>query len=165
MHVPNAIVAPYIGTIQTDWLIIGLLLVILVATAVKWGTARACVVAVTMPVSAFLFSLINDSIGTSAIVSHFNAPFTQSLEFIGIIVFVYIMTHRMYRSYSGDGEGLWLAFLAGLATSFVVLVVWIHTPALGIIWEFSSQTKNVFGTNYAFWWMIISLFTLGYVRS
>ena len=135
------------------------------AIAIKWGTARACVVAVTMPVSAFMYSLINDSIGTSSIVSHFNFPITQSLEFIGIMVFVYIMTHRMYRSYAGEGERLWLAFLAGVATSAVVLVVWVHTPALGIIWEFSSQTKSVFGTNYAFWWMIISLLTLGYVRS
>ena len=165
MHVPTAITVPYVGIIQTDWLIIGLLIIILVSVAVRWGTSRACVVAVTLPVSVFMFSLINDSVGTAAIVSHVTSPLMQSLVFLGILVFVYIMTYRMYRGYIGEGEGLWLAFLAGLATSFVVLVVWIHTPALGSIWEFSSQIKSVFGSSYAFWWMIISLFTLGYVRS
>ena len=165
MHIPTSFIAPYVGVIQTDWLIIGFLLIVLVAVASKWGTARACVIAVTMPVSAFMFSLINDSVGTATIVSRFGSPLTQTLEFVGILVFVYIMTHRMYRSYTGEGERISLAFLSGIATIAVVMVVWIHTPALGIIWDFSSQTKSVFGTNYAFWWMIISLLTLGYVRS
>lgn len=165
MHVPVSFSLPYIGIIQTDWVIIGLLMIILVAAAVRWGTSRACVIAVTMPISTFLYSLMSESIGTSSLSSHLTSPLLQSLVFIGLLVFVYIMTHRMYRSYIGEGERFWLALLAGLATGLVVLVVWVHTPILASIWDFSAQTKGIFGPSYAFWWIVVSLFTLGYVRS
>lgn len=165
MHVPASFTVPYLGIIQIDWVIIGLLIIILTATAIRWGTVRTCVIAVTMPVSAFLFSLISSSAIASSVSSNMNSPLMQSGIFIALLVFVYIMTYRMYRSFLGEGERLWLAFVAGLAASFVVIVVWIHTPALASIWEFSKQTQSIFGSLYALWWMIASLLLLGYVRS
>lgn len=156
---------PYIGHMQTDWIIILSLVVIFTAVAIKWGTARTCVMALTLPVSAFLYTLVHDGFLLSTLDAKLTSPILQSALFGIICIFVYIMTHRMYRSYTNEGEHLLLAFLAGIATTCITLVVWIHTPALASIWSFLPLINMIFGASYALWWMIVSLLLLGYIRS
>ena len=156
---------PYTHYFQPDWSIIFSLVVIVTAIAVKWGTARACVIAVTLPVSAFIYTLVHDGFLVSSIDSHLSSPLMQSGIFAIISIFVYIMTHRMYRNYVNEGESIIFALLAGIATTCIILVVWIHTPALTSIWNFIPMIDTIFGATYALWWMLISLLVLGYVRS
>jgi hypothetical protein len=156
---------PYVGHIQPDSIIIAALIIGISAIAVKWGTARACVIAITLPVSAFIYTLVHDGFLASTVDTKLTSPLMQSALFGIIVVFVYITTHRMYRSFIHEGESIALAILAGIAATCVVLVAWIHTPALGSIWTFSSSISMVFGAAYALWWMLGALIVLAYVRS
>jgi hypothetical protein len=150
---------PYVGHIQPDSIIIAALIIGISAIAVKWGTARACVIAITLPVSAFIYTLVHDGFLASTVDTKLTSPLMQSALFGIIVVFVYITTHRMYSSFINEG------ILAGIAATCVVLVAWIHTPALGSIWTFSSSISMVFGAAYALWWMLGALIVLAYVRS
>jgi uncharacterized membrane protein YobD (UPF0266 family) len=156
---------PYITHIKPDTIVLVALVIGLTAISISWGTARACVIALTIPVSAFLFTLVHDAAFASTINEHLTNVWLQSGLFFLIAIFVYIMTHRMYRSYHNEGESLVLALLAGMATAIIVVVVWVHTPALVGIWTFNPFLTTMFGASYALWWFIVSFLLLGYVRS
>ncbi|MDB5188146.1 MAG: hypothetical protein JWO50_666 [Candidatus Kaiserbacteria bacterium] len=156
---------PYVGHIQPDSIIIAALIIGISAIAVKWGTARACVIAITLPVTAFIYTLVHDGFLVSTIDTKLTSPLMQSALFGIIVVFVYITTHRMYRSFVHEGESIALAILAGIASTCIVLVVWIQTPALMSIWNFSNTIDMLFGAAYALWWILGSLLVLAYVRS
>lgn len=154
-----------LANLPADWIAIAAFAILVAFDSLRSGTSRAIALALAMPASILFFSLLQHA----AVIGKFTAQFTslslQATLFGIVFAGTYILARRMAMRYSGNEGAVIQSVLAGAATAFVVVVLWLQVPALQSIWHLGAQVQNIFGEIYRFWWILGSYIALAAIRS
>ncbi len=153
-----------ISQVPVDWLVSGLIFIIVSADALRCGSIRAGAIAISLPLATFLYPMLSLTIGLSAITGHFQSQLAQDISFLVLEAILFACVHQMLYSFDRSASFL-LAMLCGLAATIVVLVVWAQSPILESIWHLSPPLQTVFGQSYRFLWLLGSYLALAFVSS
>lgn len=155
----------FFTSIPLDWFIIGGIVVILAIDSLRSGIARAISLALSAALASFLFSLFDTALFLKDIAALNASPMAQAIIFIVLIIACFMLLRRMGIEHyeSGVGEPV-QAILAAVAATAVLILVWVHSPELQGLYEFSGQIQSIFSDAYRFWWILGSFATLTFVR-
>lgn len=151
------------STLSIDWILVGVLVVIIALDAIRSGSARAASIALATPLTLLLFEALPHAIIIGPIVAQFSGASAQTLLFAAIFVVTFLFIYRIVDSFSGNGGAI-QAVVAGIAATAVVLVVWLQVPGLQSLWHFGSQMQVIFGEAYRFWWLLAAYAGLAFAR-
>jgi len=147
-----------------DWILIGVLVVVIALDAMRSGSARAGSIAIAAPLALLLSGAVSQAAFIGSVVGQFSGASAQALLFGAIFIVTFLFVNRIVDSFSGSG-GLVQATFAGIAATAVLLVVWLQVPGLQSLWHFGPQIQMIFGEAYRFWWLIVAYAALAVVRS
>lgn len=148
--------------ITADWALFGAIAVITGFDTFRSGTGRASAFILALPL-VMLFSALLPEAAFLGSVSSMAIPFAPAVIFGAITVCSYLLLRRMDNSY-GTGGSILASVLTGLAVAITLMVIWLEVPALSSVWNFGSEIRGIFADAYRFWWMIVSLGLLAFVR-
>ncbi len=151
-----------LSQIPLDWLIIGVFFVLVTIDAIRAGSVRAASLAISFPLSVYLYQLLSQSILISTIDKQFSSNLEQVLIFAILEVVVFVCLHQMLYSFDAY-TSIISAVVCGLAATVAVLSVWTNLPILQSLWHFTPQVQGVFGTSYRFFWLIAAYLALAFI--
>ena len=149
--------------LPVDWIIIGVLVIVIAFDAIRSGSARAATLALTAPLTLLLFGALSHAAIAGPVVAQFSAVSAQMLLFGAVFVVTFLFMSRIVDSFSGNG-GVLQGLLAGIAGTVVLLVISLQVPALQTLWHFGPQVQLIFGEAYRFWWLLVAFAVLAFVR-
>jgi hypothetical protein len=149
----------------SDWLLIGVFIVILTIDALRSGSTRATALALALPIALWLDGALPHTIIVGTIVSQFSGPLPHAVFFLVLLVLLFLIMYRVVASYGDSGGAPLLSLLASIACAIILVVVWIQVPGSDSMWQFGSQIQTIFAENYRFFWPLIAYIILAYVRS
>ena len=155
----------YFSSIPLDWIIIFAVAILLTIDSIRTGSARGVALALALPPALLINSFFYSAKFLSPLSSAISAELSQAIVFIAVMVAAYFLVRRMMSEYGHRGNSLMQAIICGVATTSLLVVIWLEVPALQSIWNFGTQTNVIFGDAYKFWWFIVSLFALAYART
>jgi hypothetical protein len=164
MNLP-ALFPTWLAHIPIDWIVIVVFALLLTFDAMRSGSGRASVIAVTFPIAAFLSNLLPHTIVIGSVITSLKTPYVQAGIFLILFAIIFIMLHRIIYNLGGISRGLFFSLLAGLSATIVAVVMWLQVPALTALWHFSSPVQSIFGASYAIFWLIGAYLILAFVRS
>lgn len=154
-----------LGAVPLDWLILGGILIGIALDTLKSGMGRAVAIAVSLPVTAFLFSLTESAFLLSAAGGFLNSAMMRLGLFAVLAGGMYFLVRRMGLDYIDVGHGAPVqALLTGAAATVVFVVVWLQIPLLTDFWRFSDQVNAVFLEPYRLIWLIGAYLALVFAR-
>lgn len=148
----------------TDWIVLGAVAALLSLDALRSGPARAATLALALPAALLLQHMLSIAAYLGPIVAGFGSSMKDIIVFAVIIVFLYVVVHRIVFSFSDSGGPL-PALIGGVAATIVLVVVWLQVPALDSLWHFGAQVEAVFAGSYRFWWLLVAYAGLAFARS
>ncbi len=162
----SALFPTWLTHIPFGWIVFVLLVLLLTIDAMRSGAAHASIIAITSPVSLFLFSLIPHTFLLESVIAPFLAS-TYVMAGILVVIFiaVFLLTNRMTATFGGSSGGLMNSFLAGISGTIALIVMWLQIPALVALWNPGNQIHAIFGLPYALLWFLGVFIILAFVRS
>jgi hypothetical protein len=160
-----ALFPSWFAHVPIDWIVIAAFVLLITFDAMRSGSGRASVIAVTFPVAAFLSNLLPHTFLIGNAIKSLTTPLIQGGIFILLFVLIFICMHRIIYNLGGISRGLFFSFLSGISAVIVAVVMWLQVPALNALWHFSTTIQSIFGISYAFFWMIGAYLVLAFVRS
>lgn len=150
----------------TDWVLICTFAVLVTVDALRSGAGKAASLAFALPISLLALSTLPHSafIGLSAQQLATNDMATAAVFLVFIVAF-YLFARRTLGFWDDTAGAPLQSVLIGISCAIIVVIMWLHVPALASIWSFSPQLHAIFGEAYRLWWMIAAYATLAYVRS
>ncbi len=146
------------------WFFLGGFFVVLVLDSLRKGTARATALALALPFAGFLTTLIPQTafLKDVTFVSQGYGPLTV---FGTLFLVSYFLFRRMGIEHfeSGIGEPI-QSLMASLAASVVLILVWVHTPALSGFWTLGEPFSSLFAESYRLFWLLGSYLALAFAR-
>ena len=152
------------SALPVDWLIIAALVILIAFDSLRSGTARAAALALALPATMLLTSVLPKAFFLGPLSEGFKLPTGQLLIFGAVFVVLYIACYRTIFAFA-DGGGVLQSLLAGFGATIILIVVWLEVPALGALWHLGDQVQAVFGETYRFWWLAGAYIALAFVRS
>lgn len=151
--------------IPIDWIILGVLGVIVAIDSLRSGIGRACAMALALPVAVLLYSLVEKTAVLGTVSALSSTPMAQAITFAVIAVVCYLLVRRMALEYveSGTGEPV-QALLAGAAATVVFIIAWQQVPALQSLWHLSPQVSAIFSESYRLIWLLGAYLALAFAR-
>ncbi len=154
----------FLDALPIHWFFIGGFFVLVVLDSLRSGTARATALAVALPFASFVSALIPQTafLKDQAFISQGYGP----LIIYGFLFLVfYMLLRRMGLEHfeSGIGEPI-QSLLAALAVSAVLILVWVHTPALPAFWGLGEPFSSFFAEPYRLFWLVGSYLALAFAR-
>ncbi len=153
-----------LGSIPTDWIILGGLALAAALSAVRSGSERICTLALALPGAVLLLSALPTAAILGPIAKQFSTPVLQAALFGVLLAVMYMLVSRIGLSYNGGSGQTIQAGIAGLAFVVILVTISLATPALGSIWTFGPQVQGVFGETYRLWWLIGGYAALAFSR-
>jgi hypothetical protein len=148
-----------------DGVIIVALLIVLVIDSLRSGTARAATLAVVFPLTFFFSNLLSEAAILGPMLDKLTSPYAQAAVFALLFGVLFVLVYRIMYALGGSGSTPTVSIVAGLSATIITLVMWLQVPALQSIWHFGPIIETVFGTAYAFWWLIAGYLLMAFVRS
>jgi hypothetical protein len=161
----SALFPPWLAHIPIDWIAILIFTLLLTFDAMRSGSGRASVLAVTFPVAAFLSNLLPHTFVIGAFATSLSSSIVQAAIFLLVFVAVFIFMYRIIINLAAISRGLFFSFLAAISATIVIIVMWLQVPALVALWHFSGPVQSIFGASYAFFWLLGAYLILAFVRS
>jgi hypothetical protein len=151
--------------IPIDWIVLGVLVVIIAIDSLRSGIGRACAIALALPLAVLMYSLVETTAVLGSIGALSATPMAQAITFGVIAVVCYLLTRRMALEYveSGTGEPV-QALLAGGAATVVFIIAWQQVPALQSVWHLSDQVSAIFSESYRLIWLLGAYLALAFAR-
>ncbi|HEY4514373.1 MAG TPA: hypothetical protein VJH69_03575 [Candidatus Paceibacterota bacterium] len=162
MNIEN--IFTYFSYIPFDWIIIGLVAILIAIDAIRSGPSRAISLSIAIPISFFLNSAFYGTKFLGALSAKISSPLSQAALFIALLVVIYLLVRRMMDQYGNSGGTLTQAAICGISSSVLFLVIWIEVPSLESIWKFGPQVQAIFGGAYQFWWTLGAYSVLAFSR-
>lgn len=150
--------------IPLDWIVIVAFFIIVSADALRAGSRRAATLSLSLPVTAYLFKLVPQTILLGSLSASFKSNIEQVVFFIIIEVVLFVCIHQMFAMYDGY-TSLFSAAISGFAATVVVIAVWVQVPILASLWNFGPHVQHIFGNSYSLLWFVFAYFCLAYVGS
>ncbi|OGG60010.1 hypothetical protein A2765_00910 [Candidatus Kaiserbacteria bacterium RIFCSPHIGHO2_01_FULL_56_24] len=151
--------------IPLDWIILGVLVILIALDSLRSGIGRACAIALALPVAVLLYSLVEKTAVLGTVSALSATPMAQAITFGVIAVVCYLLVRRMALEYveSGTGEPI-QALLAGGATTIVFIIAWEQVPALQSLWHMSDRVNAIFSESYRLIWLLGAYVGLAFAR-
>lgn len=148
-------------SVPLDFFFLGGLALIIALDTLRSGTGRASAIAAALPAAALLFSLSSNApvLGTAL-----SSGMAEAALFLALAVLMYFALRRMGLEFLGGMGQPVQAALAGVATTAVVAVVWMHVPSLEAFWEFGPQLQAVFAEEFRLFWLLGAFAALAFAR-
>jgi hypothetical protein len=153
------------SNLPLDWILIGVLFVIIAAETMRSGAQKACILSLAAPIASLLYLLVSHAALIATALAQLSTPLSQALLFIGLVALTCLVIARIGLSFGSEAGAPIQAVVAGIATVAVVIAVWLQVPALDSIWHFGPQVQNIFAEQYRFWWLIGGYIALAAIRS
>lgn len=157
-------VTAVLGHIPIDWIVIFVCFLFIAFDTFRSGAGRASALALAFPVSAVLLSVLPSALVVGPIASQLSTPVLQAVLFAIVFAITYWLIHRIGVFYGSEAGQPLSTLLTGLAGTAIVLVFWVHSPALEAVWHFSSSIESLFAEGYRFWWLVGSYAVFAFVR-
>lgn len=164
MHLP-ALFPAWVSHLPLDWVFIVIFALLIAFDALRSGSGRAAVLALSLPIAEFLFGLLPKTMFLGKLISSLSNPMAQAGIFLVIFVVIYILAYRLVDTFANGSRGLLLAILSGISATIITVVIWLQEPALQAIWHFSPLVQNIFGAAYALFWLLGAYLMLAFVGS
>lgn len=159
-----SVVQGVFNSFPIHWFFLGGFFVLVVLDSLRGGTARATALAVALPFAGFLATLVPQTafLKDLAFVSQGYGPL---VVFSVLFLVFYMLLRRMGFEHfeSGIGEPI-QSLIAALAVSAVLILTWIHTPALSGFWTLGEPFLSLFVEPYRLFWLIGSYLALAFAR-
>ncbi len=147
-----------------DWVLIGLLAILLVIFTLRAGTRSAVAVSLTFPVLAFALGALPSTAFVAAAIGKPASPLVPLIIAAILFVALFILVSRVLGSgFSGSALPL-AALLTGLATAVVAVVFLNQILGSNAIWHFGPQIRAIFGPAYELFWILGSYAVLAFAR-
>jgi|SRR5665213_218668 len=153
-----------LSAIPLDWIVIAAFFIIVSADALRSGSAHASALALSLPITSFLFKLVPQTILIGSLTASFKSEIEQVIIFAIIEAILFVCFNQMFLTYDGY-TSLFSAAISGLAATIVLVAVWVQVPILESLWRFDPSILGIFGTSYVFLWFLLAYFALAYVGS
>lgn len=153
-----------LAQIPTDWFVIFVGFVLISFETFRAGAGRACALALAFPVSAVLLDAVTGAVVAGGVANAFATPVLRAVLFGALFVLAYTLVHQIGVFYGSEAGRPFLALLSGFACMAIVVVFWVHTPALTAVWKFGGSISALVGDSYRFWWLAGSYGILAFVR-
>ncbi|PIR82241.1 hypothetical protein COU20_03740 [Candidatus Kaiserbacteria bacterium CG10_big_fil_rev_8_21_14_0_10_59_10] len=147
-----------------DWVILSALAAIIALDTLRSGAGRALALSLALLIAPLGIAAISQAAYADALVERLDTPYAQAALFAVMLTVFYALLRNSTLDWGYEGGGLPAALAAGLATAAIAASVWVATPALSTLWEFSPAVQGVFGVSYGFWWLLAALLLLAYAR-
>jgi hypothetical protein len=161
----TALFPPWLSHVPIDWIVIIAVLLLLTFDAMRSGSGRASVIAVTFPIAAFLSSLLPLTTILGSFIGLSKAPIVQAGIFLAIFLVVFVLMHRIVFNLAGISRGLLFSFLSSISATVIMSVMWMQVPALSALFKLNTPLPAIFGAPYALFWIIGAYLILAFVRS
>jgi hypothetical protein len=148
-------VAAFAGSLSTDVLVVGGLLIVLTLFSLYAGSSQAIAAGLAALFSPPLFIAAQKAVFLSGL-----SFGTQSFE-RGMLLVLFVVLTLLFRIMSRDILHMTSplqAILAAIGATCLIVLVWISTPALASWFPFGTVTA-LFQESFTFWW-IIGIFAL-----
>ena len=149
----------------TNWIILGFIAVVIAAECLRAGTNRAVSLAHALPLAFLILSALPSAALLGGVLEKAQTPMVQAIILLVLVALAYILTYRILGFYSDSSGQPLQSLLTGVATTAILVVLWLQVPGLTSLWHFGDQVQAVFGEAYRFWWLLGSYITLAAVRS
>jgi len=156
----------WLSHIPFGWIVFVLLVLLFIIDAMRSGPAHASMLAISAPVSLFLFSLVSHTFLLGGVITPFlSSTYIMAGIFVVLFIATFLLANRMTATFSGSSGGLMNSLLAGVGGTVVLFVLWIQVPALLSLWNPGTQIHSIFGTPFALAWFLVVYVVLAFVRS
>ena len=149
----------------TNWIILGFIAVVIAAECLRAGTNRVVSLALALPLAFLILSALPSAAFLGGILEKAQTQMIQAIILLALVILAYILTYRILGFYSDSSGQPLQSLLTGVATTAILVVLWLQVPGLTSLWHFGDQVQAVFGEAYRFWWLLGSYITLAAVRS
>jgi hypothetical protein len=129
------------------------------------GATRVVTLAVALPATAWLTSLLPASFLLGSLLGAHSTPLIAAGTFGVLFVILFFLLQRTLAMSFGMSTPFVLSALLGVLAAIIVAVVWLQTPALASIWTLGPTMQLIFGAAYRVYWMIVVYVALAFVRS
>lgn len=153
-----------LSQIPIDWMIIGVFFIIVFVDAIRTGSIRAASLAVSFPLTAYLYQMLAQTALFSSVAAQFKTNLEQALIFAILEVVIFVCLHQMLRSFD-TYTSIMSAAVCGLAATMAVLAAWTGVPVLQSIWHFDPLIQTIFGASYRFLWLLAAYLALAFIGS
>ena len=136
-----------------DWVILSGIAALFALECFKYGSNRTSAIAIAMPVCFLIAQWLPTTFITDTVARELVQPIYLASMFAVVFVGVYLLAYRMVFSFNSTGSVL-QALLCGGAAAVIIVVVWIQTPGLKDLWQFSPQITYLFVESYRAWWLV-----------
>ena len=164
MHLA-ALFPVWLTHVPIDWIAMFVFAFLLTFDALRSGSGRASVLAISLPVAAFFASLIPHAYFVGSMVTSLTSPIAQGALFIVIFVVSYILTYRIIYTFGDTSNGFIFSVLTGISATIATIVAWLQVPALTGLWHFSPLVQAIFGGSFALFWLLAAYIVLAFVQS
>jgi hypothetical protein len=155
---------PITATWHMDWVLLIVIVIFLTLESFQSGASRTRALALALPTMLLAVSWFSSSALLGSVSQSLTASPLGQLALHGIILLVlFILFYRIFFGYGMTNGSIAYAFLCGLATTIMLIVVLLQIPALTTYWQFSEPIPTVFGESYKFYWLLVSLAILAFV--
>ena len=149
-------------SVPLDYFFLGGFALLVALDALRSGTGRAAAIAVALPAAAMLFAYAPDAPVLGGALS---SPLVEAGFFLLFAIVMYFAMRRMGLEFLSNGMGQPLsAALAGVATTVIVAVIWMHIPALQEFWDFGPPLQAIFAEQFRLFWLLGAFAALAFVR-
>jgi len=151
--------------VPLDYFVLGGIVLVIALDSLRSGIGRACALAVALPVSMLLYSLLDKAALLSSVGALFATPLAQALTFAVILALSYLLARRMGLEFVDGGMGEPIqSLIAGVAIAMIFVVIWLQLPALESLWHFNTQVSAVFAEPFRLWWLLGAYAALAFAR-
>ncbi|HWO07221.1 MAG TPA: hypothetical protein VNM40_01400 [Candidatus Paceibacterota bacterium] len=150
--------------VPIDWLVLGGITVVVALDVLRAGLGRAIAISIALPLAAFLFTLVDETVVLGSLDALSGAT-AQAGLFAVLAVALFFLVSRMGLDYVDGGMGEPVqALLAGGATAAIFASIWLQMPILSEWWSLSDQVQAIFAPAFRFWWIVGSYAALAFAR-
>jgi hypothetical protein len=150
--------------IPTDWIVLGVVVVILSLDAIRSGPSRATALALAAPLALVFSDALSQTAILGPIAAQMTTSYAQALLFGVMFVGLFFVLYRILYAFSSMGGAL-QGVISGVAATVVLAVVWTEAMQLQALWHFGPQMATIFSAAYRFWWLTGAYVALAFVRS
>lgn len=154
-------VAALTGSLSTDVMVAGGLILVLVFLTLYAGASQA----VAIGLAALLAPVTLEYAKRSAFVSSLphDTPGSEAVLLSVLFALLAVLTKMMSRDYLHMTSPM-QAIAGGIAASCLVLLVWTSSPALSSWFQFGPTVSSIFQESFRFWWIIAMFSVFAFAR-
>ena len=154
-----------LSNLPIEWLLIGVFAALIALWIAAYGAREACAVALAAPLASFMTALMRETYGLQNLLQRVNLPHMDVIVFLALFIVLVLLMSRIETAYGTESGQPLPAAAAGVATTAILLVVFMHEPVLQTLYIFGPQVQAVFAEPFQLFWLLGSFAALAFVRS